>query len=195
MDKLLSFLKAKLIILVALIVGLSLGFFLGMEYKSYQIRKNLQTLQEGLGQAFQETIGQIFPNTNDKESDKTKEASVLTEEEKNAYIPKMDISVKVDEYESILSNDNRFNGKARSLTGTIKNNGDKDIKKAELTVMFLDENEQTIYENTYNPLYNSDKWEAVILKPNYVNEFGFATDGVPKEWSGKIKYQISDIEY
>ena len=91
--------------------------------------------------------------------------------------------------------DNRYNGKARSLTGTIKNNGDKEIKKVELLVMFLDENEKSIYENTYNPLYNSDKYESVVLKPNYVNEFSFNTDGVPSGWSGKVQYKISNIEY
>ncbi|MDD2807492.1 MAG: hypothetical protein PHW95_03180 [Patescibacteria group bacterium] len=186
MNKLLSFLQSQWIILVVLIVGLLFGFFLGMEYKSYQIQKNLQT--------FQKDLNQIFSGAN-KESDKTKEAGTLSNEEKNNYIPKIDISVQVDEFKSIIDSDNIFNGKARRLVGTIKNNSDKEIKKAELLVMFLNENDQSIYENTYNPLYNSDKFEDVILKPNYINEFSFNTDGVPKEWSGKIRYHISDIEY
>lgn len=63
MNKILSFLQSKRIILIVLIAGLLVGFFLGMEYKSYQIRKNLQTLQESLSQT--------FSDSSNKEVDKT----------------------------------------------------------------------------------------------------------------------------
>jgi len=184
MNKLIAYPQSKLIFWI--IISLLLGFFLGIEYKSYQIQKNLQT--------FEESLNQISPEDNN-ESDKVKEAETLSEEEKNNYIPKIDISIKIEEFESIIDSENIFNGKARGLVGTIKNNGDKEIKKVELLVIFLNENDQSIYEYTYNPLYNMDTLENVILKPNYINEFAFNTNGVPKEWSGKIKYEISDIEY
>lgn len=183
MNKIISFLKNNRIFVITILLSLSVGFYFGISYKNYQIRKNLNKITEALF------------NDEMKENKEIKKSTVLSDEEKNNYISKIDISVNIKEYNSAFSQDNRFNGKARSLKGIIKNNGDKDVKKAELLIIFLDKNGDPIYEDTYNPLYNTDQFKSIILKPNYINEFGFSTDGVPVEWSGQIQYQINDIEY
>jgi len=194
MQKLLSFLKTGGGIILILVFGLLIGFFTGMQYKSYQMQRNLEKFQENIDKIFTEEDSNENQISETNQNNKFNEANILDNEKKNKYIEKIDIIVEVNEYKSILNSENRFNGKTRSLKGKIKNNSDQSFNKARLFVIFLDENDQPIYEDDYNPLYNSDKMESIILKPNYTNEFNFNTDGVPNEWSGKIKYQINDIE-
>ena len=173
----------KKLIIVAVIFSV-VGFISGYFYKGYEIRKNFL----GFANNFETSNKDVV----DSQSQKT---NVTNKEEIEEYIDNININVEIKEYDSYIDSQNRFNDKARSLYGSIKNKGDKNIKSAELLVKFLDDAGNPIYENDYNPLYNSDKLESVILKPNYSNEFSFNTDGVPSEWSGQIEYRISDLSF
>lgn len=177
--------KKMIGIAVGAIVVFAIGFGSGYKYKEYLIVKSLQELANAFSN---------FGNSNTNSSDTQQAAVADTQEEKDYIANSANIEVTVDEFKSYSDSDNRFNGKARSLKGTIKNTGEKTIQSAILLVVFLDANEKAVGEHEYDPLYNRDSYESVLLKPNYSNEFSFNTDAAPSEWGGKVQYRITDIK-
>ncbi len=80
--------------------------------------------------------------------------------------------------------------------GEIKNTGNRTLTEVEITIHYLDEYGNTIYENAFHPVLIS-RWSSdnKPLKPNYSEKFGYGTDDVPSEWSKKIEVSITNIEF
>ncbi len=80
--------------------------------------------------------------------------------------------------------------------GEIKNAGNRTLTEVEITIYYLDEYGNTIYEKTFHPvLVSSWSSDSKSLKPNYSEKFGYDTDDVPSEWSKKIKVYVTNIEF
>lgn len=80
--------------------------------------------------------------------------------------------------------------------GEIKNTGNRTLTEVEITIYYLDEYGNTIYEDTFHPVLVS-RWSSgnKPLKPNYSEKFGYGADDVPSEWSKKIEVDITNIEF
>ena len=80
--------------------------------------------------------------------------------------------------------------------GEIKNTGNRTLTEVEITIYYLDDYGNTIYEDTFHPILIS-RWSSdnKPLKPNYTEKFGYGADDVPSEWSKKIKVYITNIEF
>jgi len=81
------------------------------------------------------------------------------------------------------------------VEGYVKNKGDKDVDFVELTIYYLDINNIRIGEESFRISgFSLNTFEAQPLKPNYSEDFSFGLD-TPPEWSGKIEYEITKIEF
>jgi len=80
--------------------------------------------------------------------------------------------------------------------GEIKNTGNRTLTQVEITIYYLDEDGNTVYEDTCHPvLISSWSSDRKPLKPNYSEKFGYGTDDVPSEWSKKIEVYVTNIEF
>lgn len=118
---------------------------------------------------------------------------IKTFEEKQAYISKIVLKdFKVSEGE-------QYGEVVQGVFGTIVNNGDKILKKVEITVYFLDKSGTVIGEENFHPVLvnrNSFGGSNKPLKPNYVKDFGYSVeDYAPSSWANKAKAKITDIEF
>ena len=82
--------------------------------------------------------------------------------------------------------------------GEVKNNGDKTLKKVEVTAYCSDKNDKIIFEKTYHPILVTEYSFAddnTPLKPNYSRRFGFKLNDAPSDWSKKVKVSVTDVEF
>jgi hypothetical protein len=94
-----------------------------------------------------------------------------------------------------------FDGKVPGVTFKLKNNGNRTLKRVEVTVYFKDSDGNIIFEEDYLPVlvseysFNDNK----PLKPNYVWSLGdkfYKAEKVPSEWKvGSVSAKITDIEF
>lgn len=85
----------------------------------------------------------------------------------------------------------------RGVYGTVRNLGDRTLKRVEVTVYFLDRNGQRIGESSYGAVssYNFGG-NTDPLKPGYVRDFGFTVEeNAPKEWGGKFEAAVTDVDF
>jgi len=116
-------------------------------------------------------------------------------EEKQAYIKKVILKdFKVSEGKKY-----GFGKAVPGVFGTIVNNGDKTLKKVEITVYFLNDKGAVIGEEDFHPVLVSEYsfgGDNKPLKPNYVKDFGYSVeDSAPSSWSKKAKVKITNIEF
>jgi len=108
-------------------------------------------------------------------------------QEKQAYIDKVKI-MNLHIAKTILDRWGVF--------GEIKNTGNRTLTEVEITIYYLDEPGNTIYEKTFHPvLVSSWSPDNKPLKPNYSEKFGYDADDVPSEWSKKIKAHVTNIKF
>lgn len=116
--------------------------------------------------------------------------------EKQAYIENIQLyELKSKYYETY------FDGKVPGVTFKLKNNGNRTLKRVEVTVYFKDSDGNIIFEEDYLPVlvseysFNDNK----PLKPNYVWSLGdkfYKAEKVPSEWKvGSVSAKITDIEF
>ena len=91
-------------------------------------------------------------------------------------------------------------GKVPGVSFTIKNTGDRTLKRIKVTCYFLDAAGKRIAEETYQPVSEFDLTDGKPLKPGYTwsmsNNRFFSAKGIPKEWMpGKVEVIVSDIEF
>lgn len=83
--------------------------------------------------------------------------------------------------------------------GEMKNNGEKTLRRVEITVYCLDEAGKPVFEKAYYPVsvpvsfFNSSEHDK-LLKPNYGRKFGYRLDSVPSAWAGKIDVKVTEVE-
>lgn len=139
------------------------------------IEESSRAISEGLDQT-EATLG-----------DAGYEDTTEQNQEKQAYVDKIKI-MNLRVAKAVLDDWGVF--------GEIKNTGNRTLTEVEITIYYLDEYGNTIYEDTFHPVLIS-RWSSdnKPLKPNYTEKFGYGTDDVPSEWSKKIKVYITNIEF
>lgn len=90
-----------------------------------------------------------------------------------------------------------IDGKVPAVFGKIRNNGNKTLKKVEVTAYFFDRSGKVIFEDSYPAVLSGGFMsDDTPLKPNYIKEFGFKSKGCPSEWfEGNVRLAITDIEF
>jgi hypothetical protein len=172
--------RSKLTVpVLALIAGLVGGYFAGREHLKYEIRSTFQNAAKGMADAFTEPIKAKAP--------------VKTESrEEKAYI---DQSLALSGVRARYETDALDRTKA-IVRATLKNNGEKTIKKLKVTAYFLDAEGNVISEDSYHPILEESVNGDSVLKPHYIREFGFKADYVPSQWKeGKARVAITEIEF
>ena len=104
------------------------------------------------------------------------------------------LDLKASMHDSVLD------GKVPGVEFRVRNNGDKPIKKVEVTVYFKDKDNKIIHEQKYTPVSITGFDAGNILKPNYIwqIEHGkfYNAKSVPSEWSaGSVEAKITSIEF
>lgn len=94
-----------------------------------------------------------------------------------------------------------FGGKDAGVIFKLKNNGNKELKKVQLTVYFKDNFGNIISEDKFTPI-SEYSWNdnGTSLKPNRIWEIErgsyYKADNVPSEWEeGSAEIKITDIEF
>ncbi len=110
--------------------------------------------------------------------------------EKQAYFTNIEVkNVKIGK--SFLNETGVF--------GEIKNKGDKTLKEVEITTFCLDKEGKVVFEKNFHPVLVSEHSfsfrEQKPLKPNYSQTFGYKLDDAPSEWSGKVRVEVTDLEF
>ncbi len=88
----------------------------------------------------------------------------------------------------------------------LRNNGNKTLKKVEVTAYFMNQENKTIHEKTFTPVnyltgeYAYMNGENYPLRPNYIwnleRDHYLKCKRCPKEWKiGNVKFVITDIEF
>ncbi len=86
----------------------------------------------------------------------------------------------------------------RGVFGEIKNTGDRTLKEVEIIVYCLNDQGKAIFEETYHPVLVTSGFtmgDNKPLKPNYSEKFGYGLDDAPSEWKGKVRVEITNIEF
>lgn len=119
---------------------------------------------------------------------------IATFEEKQEYIKEIELKdLKVGEGRKY-----GFGEPEPGIFGTVINKGNRTLNKVQITVYFLDEAGTVIGEEDFHPILVSEYsfGDDKPLKPNYVKDFGFTLkDSAPSGWSGKVKANVTDIEF
>lgn len=107
---------------------------------------------------------------------------------RDAYIPKLELTgVQVDHI--------WLDGK--SVSGEIRNTGNKIVRKIEITIFYQDEDGRAIFDRTHYPVF-APRWETdenKLLKPNHSQKFRYKLDEVPSQWSGEVRVKIVKIAF
>lgn len=123
------------------------------------------------------------------------EANVL-EQEKRGYVSE---NLEVYELEARYM-DSILDGRIPGVTFKLKNNGERTLKRVEVTVEFLNAEGRPIAEEVYNPVIAGGYSADPPLRPGYIwqSERGrfYSAKAVPSEWqSGRARAFITDIEF
>ena len=82
--------------------------------------------------------------------------------------------------------------------GEIKNTGDRTLREVEITIYYLGQNNEPVFEKTYRPVLVSDYSFGdanTPLKPGYSRKFGVKLDDAPSEWAGKVDVKVTSIAF
>lgn len=94
-----------------------------------------------------------------------------------------------------------LDGKVPGVTFKLKNEGDKTLSRVEVTVYFLDKDDNSIYEESFYPVNTEGMFsDSKPLKPNYVwrMERGkfYSAKSAPDEWkSGNTKAEVTSVKF
>jgi hypothetical protein len=182
----------KIPIIVALVVGLAGGYFLGREHIKHEMRSALKDAVAGLGEGLQEAFGGSHGNRGTSASPAEK-----YEKKRDGTIVKY-IRDSMEAYDVSSSYRNDFvDGRVAVVSGKIKNKGARTLSRVEVTAYFLDGSGNEIFENSFLPVLASGIMaDDTPLRPNYIKEFAFKTSGCPSEWQeGRVRLAITDLEF
>lgn len=94
-----------------------------------------------------------------------------------------------------------FGEKEAGVVFKIKNNGNKELKKVQLTVYFKDNSGNIIFEDNFTPI-SEYSWNdnGKSLKPNHIWQMErghyYQADNVPSEWKeGSAEIKVTNIEF
>lgn len=84
-----------------------------------------------------------------------------------------------------------------SVSGELKNTGDRTLRRVEVTVYLLDKEGKTIGQQSNSPVWVTEiaLGDNTPLLPNYTRSFGYNVNAPPSDWSHKVNVDITRIEY
>ncbi len=94
-----------------------------------------------------------------------------------------------------------YGKKKPTVSGKLRNTGEKSLETVKITVYFLDSTGKRIGEESYYPINTNSIYgellsESEPLKPNYVRDWGYVVDtDAPSGWSKKVEVVITDIVF
>ena len=112
------------------------------------------------------------------------------EAEMRAYLTNVELrNVKVEK--TVLG--------SKGVFGEVKNLGNRTLKKVSIVVYCLDDQGKAVFEKVFHPLWVSDSGFSIRddkpLKPNYSEKFGYELDDAPSDWKGKVRVQVTAVEF
>lgn len=121
---------------------------------------------------------------------------------KNAVVEKINYFSKVAVYDFVAKYyEQYFGGKEAGVVFKLKNNGNKELKKVQLTVYFKDNSGNIIHEDTFTPI-SEYSWNSNSnsLMPNRIwqmdSGYYLQAENVPSEWKeGSVEVKITDIDF
>lgn len=191
---------------VALLVGLLIGYVGGREHLKWEMRAAFQSaadgLVENLSSAFSggsdETSG-ARQSTGQSPAQAAADNEDAADAEAQAYIDEhlelYDVSASYKD--AVLS------GRVPGVLFKLRNNGDRSLDRVQVTVYFKDASDRIIAEEQYTPVlvteYNfsgdNQPLKAGYIWQNEKNKF-YAAKRVPSEWQeGNVDAQITDIRF
>ena len=190
--------KKVILILVA-------GLLLGVNANSDEVEINdrLKKIEERLNKLEKETslgdLSNLLKNSMSNYKKLEKETEKLTEAKKNYIKNNLKLFEVEAKYVSVWGGSEDTPG----VKFSIKNLGNKTLSKIRVVVYFLDKNGKPFAEDDYLPVLEGSisgiSSSFSSLKPNYTFRMDDSTfytkDNLGDEWSGKIKIEISYIEF
>jgi hypothetical protein len=86
-----------------------------------------------------------------------------------------------------------------TLSGELKNNGNRTLDEVEITVFFLDKEDNPVAEKTYSPVHVSQSNFTMEsnspLKPQYSKKFECQTDEAPSDWAEQVTIKIRRVKF
>ena len=180
-----------------------LGLLLGVNANSDEVEINdrLKKIEERLNKLEKETslgdLSNLLKNSMSNYKKLEKETEKLTEAKKNYIKNNLKLFEVEAKYVSVWGGSEDTPG----VKFSIKNLGNKTLSKIRVVVYFLDKNGKPFAEEDYLPvLEDSFSFSgSKSLKPNYTFRMDdrkfYTKDNLGDEWSGKIKIEISYIEF
>lgn len=126
------------------------------------------------------------------------EEKIAQAKARQAYIPMIEIyDLKSRYYES------RLDGRVPGVEFKLKNNGDRELNRVEVTVYFKDASGAVIVEESYLPVFVSEysfRDDNKPLKPGYIWQIEkgrfYVAKSVPSEWKeGAMTAEVTKIEF
>lgn len=117
---------------------------------------------------------------------------VVEYKEKRAYFPNIEIrNIEIRELKYLHGS---------AAFGEIKNKGDRSLKRVEVTTYCLDKDDKVVLEKDSSAVlvseYSFGGRDNTPLKPNYSRQFiGGLLDSAPSDWSGKVRVEVTDLEF
>jgi hypothetical protein len=121
---------------------------------------------------------------------------------KNAVVEKINYFSNVAVYDFVAKYyEQYFGGKEAGIVFKVKNNGNKELKRVQVTVYFKDNSGNIIHEDKFTPV-SEYSWDSnnKSLKPNHIwqmdSGYYLKADNVPSEWKeGSVDVRITDIDF
>jgi hypothetical protein len=93
-----------------------------------------------------------------------------------------------------------LDGRVAGLTFTIRNNGDRTVKRIKVICRFFDASGRVVAEEIYQPVSEFDFANGQPLKPGYTwamtNGRFYTAKGIPRTWaSGRVSVVVSEIDF
>jgi hypothetical protein len=194
---------------LAIVVGIGIGYFVGREHLKYEMRSAFESAAEG----FQESISSAFGSNDTRGGQNISAASESRAEEERlqerlqteedvaeatyiaGYLRLYDVSAK--------HTDSLLDGRVPGILFKVQNTGDKSLDRVEVTVFFKDADGRTIAEEDFLPVLVSEysfSGDNQPLKAGYIWQMEegkfYAAKQVPSEWKeGSFEAVITDIEF
>lgn len=196
------------VILVAVVVGLALGFFSASLWQLGQLEAKLPRLvAEGIKGALKQAVSEVGQEFI---SDTVK---AWLEQPSDTFPPKELVAAAQPTISSQEADQLAYRDKIKihnvhieepsfstpKVLGELKNVGDRNVKKVEIVIYFLDKDGQVVYEKTSYPVGPCGLFPigrcGHILKPNYSEEFSVYLGDAPSDWAGKVTVGVSKIDF
>ena len=181
--------------IVAVLVGVLIGYFAGREHLKYEMRTAFQSAAEGISSVFGDSSDRKRVSADIVESDEPDRDEL--DMAKAAYIDESlelyDLSAKYIE---------TYSGRVAGVLFKLRNNGETSLDRVEVTVYFKDGNGNVIAEEDFHPVRVSEYsiGDNKPLRPGYIWQMEqgkyYTAKQIPSEWKeGSIESSITDIRF